>query len=777
MKKNLFFSIIFIHSFNFFCLSSNLYAQSDSSLTVGSVVGRIFDKSTKEEVIGASVRVVGTAIGTKTNVNGRFTLTKIPVGTYQLLITAVGYESLYRSDVVVSTGRPFSVVIELVEKDSETAEVEVVADYFSRKKTDSPTSEQTLSYEEIRRFPGGFEDVVRAISTLPGVAQVQNGRNDLLVRGGAPSENLFLIDGVESPNINHFGTQGAGGGPLSFVNLDFVRDVSFSTGGFGTKYGDKVSSVLTLDLRNGRDDRLGGKLNLSASQFGANIEGPLSQNGQFLFSARRSYLDLIFKAAGFAFVPEYYDFLGKFNFNLGDGNEISGVGIGVINNVRQFTDTEEQRFDNATLLDNTQYQIVAGVTWKKLFKGGYVSTTLGRTRIDYRFRQRDSLLVTFFQNNSIEDEFNLRSDAFITLGEKTELSFGFQAKTIGFDADIQLNPTANSAPFAPLALTKSDRFFKGALYAQIGESLGDFRFTLGARADYFSPIQTKLYPSLRSSVSYRLFEKSTLSVSGGRYFQSPSYIWLVANSENLNLKSIQTDVGIVGFEQIVGADWKFSVEGYFKNYSNYPTNTRLRFLTLANTGAGFGGSEEGFTSFGLDRLTSEGNGRAYGFEVFAQKKLSETRFYGIASFSVNWARFTALDGVERAGNFDQRLLFNLSGGYKIDEDWEVGTRFRFATGRPFTEVGADGDATYGFRRTNIDPMFFNAGRLPSSYALDIRVDKRWQFTDWTLITYIDIQNITNQKNADQPRWDVRNNQILDDSPLGLLPTIGINAEF
>ena len=197
--------------------------------------------------------------------------------------------------------------------------VTVSSDVFENLPTEV-NSVKKFSYEEIRRSPGGFEDVVRALSVLPGVARQSAGRNDLVVRGGAPSENLYIVDGLIVPNINHFGSQGSTGGPLSFINLDFVEETTFSTGGFQANYGDKLSSVLKIDLREGRKDRLGGKALVSASQFGLNLEGPVSENSNFIFSLRRSYLDFIFNAAGFNFVPEYYDLLTKYNYNIDKSN-------------------------------------------------------------------------------------------------------------------------------------------------------------------------------------------------------------------------------------------------------------------------------------------------------------------------------------------------------------------------------------------------------------------------------------------------------------------------
>ena len=737
----------------------------------GIITGIVVDQTTQSPIPGAAVRLVGTKRGTATNTSGEFRIEGLPVGTYRLEIGSVGFEPVILTDIVVTSARPQSVRAELSETAVVTEGVTVRPDYFTRNRA-TPTSTQSLRNEEIRRLPGGFEDVVRAVSTLPGVAQVSNGRNDLLVRGGAPSENLYLIDGIESPNINHFGTQGAGGGPLSFVNLDFVRATTFSTGGFGAKYGDKISSVLTIDLRDGRDDRTGGKGTISATQFGLNLEGPITENGSYLFSARRSYLDLIFKAAGFSFVPEYWDFLGKFDYKVGDNDRLSGLAIAAIDRVKFFNDDEDDAFDNSRILDNTQDQLIAGITWKHLFGNGYVNTRFGKTRIAYEFSQTDTLLNPIFTNNSVEDELNLRIDGLLKFGEGiqgTDLSFGGNAKTVGFETDLLLRQVEPG-----LSATLDERFYKGAIYAQVSRPLfGEVIGSLGGRLDWFNGIEKKLYPSARLSISAPLSEDLTLSLSGGRYYQSPSYIWLAANDENRKLRNIKTDVGVLGLEQLFSDDFKVSVEGYLKRYDNYPASLDRPYLVLANTGAGFGGADEGFASFGLEPLVSHGKGRSYGVEFFAQKKLSETPWYGVASLSINEATFTAIDGVGRPSNFDQRVIFNVSGGWKITDKWEVGTKFRFATGRPYTPVESLGDSTFGYLVTDQ----FNELRLDPSHQLDLRVDKHWPFAGWNLITYIDIQNIYNSKSPSPPRWNARLQAGEVNDPIGLLPSIGVSAEW
>ena len=382
--------------------SLSLYAQSNPG-EISRITGEVYDGTTNEPLAGVNISIVGTTLGASTEIDGRFDIQRVPVGTYSVRVTAIGYTPFIATDIVVMVAKPTEIRIPLIESLVQVEGVQVTASYF-QSLPDRPLSTLIQSNAEIRRLPGGQEDVVRAISIMPGVAQVQAGRNDLIVRGGAPSENLFVVDNIEIPNINHFGTQGASGGPLSFINLDFVERTTFSTGGFGVRYGDKLSSVLSIDLRDGRKDQLGGKATISSSQFGLNLEGPASESGNFILSARRSYLDFIFKAAGFGFVPEYWDFLGKVHYDLSLKDRLDVLAIGALDNVKLFNDTPDKRFSNSRVLGSNQNQFVGGVTWRHLMNQSFMTVALSQTYVDYDYMQNDSLLNSLFRNSSFEHE-------------------------------------------------------------------------------------------------------------------------------------------------------------------------------------------------------------------------------------------------------------------------------------------------------------------------------------------------------------------------------------
>lgn len=748
-------------------VSANIYSQNG----VGTISGQVREANTKLPLVAANIILLGTDLGAATDVNGNFIISNVPSNTYQVRASIIGYRSQIKTDIIVQPGKVTQVNFYLIAETIQLENVVVRADYFS-KDILQPSSIKTFSYEEIRRSPGGFEDVVRALSILPGVAQADAGRNDLIVRGGAPSENLYIVNGLEIPNINHFGTQGATGGPLSYINLDFVRETSFSTGGFSVMYGDKLSSVLNIDLRQGRNDRLGGKATISATQFGLNLEGPaFTENSNFIFSARRSYLDFIFKAAGFAFVPEYYDLLSKYEYEIDNQNSLSFLFIGAFDNVKFFNDTPKKRFDNSRILGTDQTQYATGLSYRRLLSNGFLNLSLSRNFTDFNSIQSDTLLNPIFKNISREEENNLKLDVVHKFSPTVEMNFGLSSKFIEFDSDI-LFPffiTSFGDTLSITSLKQSQNFFKGASYINFNFLFFKRLITnIGIRFDYFDAINSKYYLSPRFSISYPLTSITNLNFSTGIYYQTPSYIWLIADKSNRDLKSIKVNQYILGFDHQLNDDALLKVEAFIKDYSNYPTSKIRPYLVLANTGAGFSGSDDNFSSFGLESLVSSGFGLSRGVELSIQKKLSDIPYYGILSFTYAKTDFTSLDGIKRDGAYDQNWIINLSGGYKISKHWEVSTKFRFASGRPYTPFQTNGAQLV---------TDYNSRRLKSTHSLDLRVDRRWNFKGWSLITYLDIQNIYNQKNLSGIRWDRQKNQVDESSSIGILPSIGISAEF
>ncbi|MBN2008636.1 TonB-dependent receptor [candidate division KSB1 bacterium] len=756
---------------------------------VGNINGKVIDARTKEPLIGVNVLVLGTDRGAATDFEGNYKIENIPVGTYRLRFDYIGFESLSKTDVVVISARHTVINVQLKESIIEGQEVTVTAGYFIEEKNVQPST-LGLSREEIRRFPGGFEDVVRTVSTLPGVAiNSGGGRNDLLVRGGGPSENLYIINNIEVPNINHFGTQGNSSGSLSFVNLDFVEDVSFSTGGFGARYGDKMSAVLGLTMKQDIPEHFESKWTVSATQFGFNFDSPIQDKGNFIFSARKSYLDLIFKAAGLPFVPIYTDFNIITSYELSPKDKLFFLGLSAINNVDRDMSSLENRVTNAGLLDNTQYQGIAGINYRRLLSSGYLDLTLSNNLFRYRLSQLDENEKEYFDSEADERETYLKAQHYWVASKSFGLRSGVSAKLISNNntttfADTIYDRSGNRVPVTFLGVenvTKVDALAKKyAAFMEMDWTVHpSLELNAGLRSDYYGFINDRLYIAPRMALKYKLTNKHNLRLSGGVYYQAPSYVWVV-NTFNKNLKALQNRMGVIGWDYLIRDDVRFAVETYYKRYSDLPTGIvpgRTDYIVINNTGTGFGGREDDFQSFGYFDLVSKGKGKAYGLDLLLQKKYSDIPLYGQASLSYGKSEFVPLNGRTSPGQYDQRWIFNLSGGYIFNSKWEVAAKFRYFTGVPITPVYRPSENPVNPGSIQNLPDEYLTGRLDPGHHLDVRVDRFWNFPGWTLITYVDIQNIYNNKIPQRPSYDFWADQIITSSSIGVLPSIGVSVEF
>jgi len=755
----------------------------------GKISGTVLDERSQKPLIGTNVIVLDTNFGASTDIDGNYFIDNIPVGTYRLRFDFIGYKPQLRTDVVVISANPVTVNTELSESVLEGEVVTVTAGYFTQEEK-TQTSTIGLSREEIRRFPGGFEDVVRTVSTLPGVAiNSAGGRNDLLVRGGGPSENLYVINNIEVLNINHFGNQGNSSGSLSFVNLDFVDDVTFSTGGFSAKYGDKMSSVLSLKMINKVPPSLESKWTVSATQYGFDFDLPIAQKGNLIFSARQSYLDLIFKAAGLPFIPVYTDFNIIGNYDITPKDKLFFIGLSAINNIERDQSTLENKVTNAGLLDNSQYQGISGLNYRRLLNSGYVDVTLTNSLFRYDFSQMDKNEEEYFKSNADEVETSakiqhywVKSKAF---GLRTGISTKFVKNTNNTTfADSIYDRSGNKLPIALLGLPQSiDESIDANKYSIYSEF--DWLITpklnvnAGIRGDYYQFIDEKLYFAPRLSLKYNLSPKLTLRTSGGIYYQSPSYVWS-SNPYNKNLKALQNNMGVFGLDYLYRDDIRMSFEGYYKDYSNLPSGIVpgvTDHIVITNTGTGYGGREDDFQSFGYFDLNSNGKGQTYGAEFLIQKKYSSIPLYGLMSLSYSKSELIANNGKTYPGQYDQRFIFNLTGGYIFNSKWEIAGKFRYFTGVPYSTVyiPSENPLRAGYIQ-NIPEQYLD-NRTDAGHHLDIRVDRYFNFPSWTLIVYMDIQNIYNYKIPQRPSYDFWDDSIIDASSIGILPSIGISAEF
>jgi len=746
----------------------------------GVIEGELLDRDTKQEIIGAKIEVLNTTLGTVSDVNGKFRLSGLPVGTYRLKITAPEYKTIIRSDVRVGSTQSTKLVIELKIDAYQQSEQVIVGVKGFEKTEDMRVSSNTLTQEEIRRAPGAVEDVSRMVQILPGVASGSDARNDIIARGGSPTENFIMIDGIEVPNINHYAQQGASGGPIGMINTDFLSDVNFSAGGFGVKYGDRLSSIMDIKFRDGDKHNLHGKFDMGLGGFGAIVETPIqTDKSSLLFSIRRSYLDLILRGTGLTGVPNYWNFNLKATYQLSHNHLLALIGIGGIDEIRfkDFESTSENALLNRDAVSDG-WRYISGLSHKWLIDNNtFLRSSISANAYNNTWRD-DSVGVDAsgneisrrldLSNTSTDKELVFRSDFSKRFSPRDLFELGVTAHAISNDNQIfqraGTDITGNNPEININLIAKATKL--GAYTQYTRNFTADFSITAGLRWDYFDYINTKHALSPRLSASYDVTDKLRFNLGGGLYQQAPPLIWLVADARNRQVDWLKTYQAVLGVEFFPSEDLKFSVEVYTKEYRDYPVSVNNPQFVYSSAGADWG--------LPYEHIRTGSNGYARGMEVFAHKKLSD-KFYGMVSYGFSQIRFKDGNGDERPSGFDYQHLFTVIGGYKLTNDLELSAKFRYAGGRPYTPF--DLAASQAANRGILDYTRVNSERFADYRRLDIRADYRFSLFGWNTLFFVDLQNVMNFENVEQIAWNAKKNQPDRILQWQFLPVAGIKAEF
>jgi outer membrane receptor for ferrienterochelin and colicin len=729
----------------------------------GTIKGRIFNESSNEPIPFANIIIFGTTIGTTSDLDGNFIFTGIEPGFKQLAASAVGFESRVTEDFQVTNARAFFIDIPMKSKEFELQEVVITASPFQRIE-ESPLSLRTLQISEIEKNPGGNRDISRVIQILPGVASTPAFRNDVIVRGGGPSENVFYLDGIEIPNLNHFATQGSSGGPVGIINADFIREVEFYSGAFPADRGKSLSSMLDMKLLDGNKDKLVFRGSVGATDLALTLNGPVTENSTFLFSYRRSYLQFLFDVIGLPFLPTYNDFLGKYKWNIDKKNQITFVGLGSIDKFKLNTGLENpdegQLYILGFLPVNEQWSYTLGATYKHFHKYGFTTVVLSRNMLNNRsYKYLNNIEVDSLKTydyDSYESENKLRVEH---TTRKGDWKYNYGA---GLEFARYTNSTFQAQyvndEYQPINYDSKVKLFLWNAFGQVSRNFFSDRLilSLGVRMDAnnYTPHMTNMLNqfSPRLSASYGLTEKLFLNFNTGRYYQRPAYTTLgfrnndgeLVNREN-DVKYFSNDQVVLGFEYLPGKDSKLSLEGFYKYYRDYPFSVRDS-INIASKGADYG-------TFGDEEVISISKGRAYGLEVLAQDK----DFYGfniILSYTLVWSEFTDKNDQFVPSSWDNRHILNLTVLRSLGKNWDIGAKWRFVGGSPYTpadlEFSSIRPAWDSRGREYPDFDRFNQERLNAFHQLDIRVDKTFFFKKWSLNLYLDLQNAYNFKSENAP---------------------------
>ena len=791
----------------FFILSLQAFSQ-------GIIRGKVINPVNNQPVAFANILVLNTDLGAITDVNGQYEIQGIAPGLYNVRGSFVGYKSFTAFEVQVTLSRAVQLDFELQEDASELGEV-VVSSEFTRSE-DTPLSVRRLNSNEIERYPGGNRDISQVIQALPGVASTPSFRNDILIRGGAPNENKFYVDEIEVPVINHFATQGSSGGPVGILNVNLIKGVDLITGGFPANRMDAMSSFFEIQLKDGRRDKMATQMTVGASELTLSNEGPLSEKTTYSLSARRSYLQGLFRLLGLPFLPTFNDFQLKTSTKINDKTEMTFIALGAVDNFALNQDipeneTEEERENRLYLLDvlpiQSQWNYVTGLKLKRFRENGFWTFVLSRNMLNnqtfkYAGNDNSSEDNLLFDYSSQESENKFRAENSI-FGKGYTLKYGVNYQYSRYF--INNFDRSTRASTGEVIDVESLTFFNqyGAFISG-SKNFYDNRLLItgGVRMDGADFAKTASNPlnqiSPRISASYQLRPNLFATANAGIYYQKPAYTVLGYINNDGELENQDNDVRFIRNSQLIaGIEYlvpeknrRFTAEAFYKKYTNYPSSIR-NGISLANLGADFG-------VIGNEPVESNADGRAYGMEFLVQQRLFND-FYGIAALTLVRSEFTNpnTEGFI-SSSWDNRFIVSLTAGKRFGKNWEIGTRWRFLGGTPYTPFDLEESSlisNWDLRNSGIlDFTQINAIRLNPFHQLDVRIDKKYFFKNWNLNWYFDIQNVYNFQ-AEQPpilipvRDDsgtilvdpvdpTRYQLKLINNPAGsILPTIGIIIEF
>lgn len=787
----------------------------------GNITGVVLNASNKQPLQGATVVIEETNLKGLADSMGRYRITGIPAGSYTVSFSMVGFQPESRYNVVISSGNENEISVELSVL---TSGLEAVVIRSNRRTAraatlETPLSVQRLTSEEIKANPGGNFDISRVVNSLPGVGgssgSVGGYRNDIIIRGGGPGENVFYLDGIEIPVINHFATQGSGGGPTGILNVSFIEDVKLSSSAFHAKYDNALSSVFEFRQKAGNADHAQGNLRLSGTELAATLEGPLNQkkNLTYLASVRRSYLQFLFSLIDLPIRPDFWDFQYKITYRPGTKSTLSFLGVGAIDQFG-FGEINENTQDKLYTLFQVpsirQRNYVVGASYRRSLDNGYYLLSASRNALDNRIEKFDfndeSLASNLrYRTNSNETENKLRLEVNKNV-DGWNWSYGGVAQYLQYftNNNIRRRAAVGSQPEDRIVFGSDINFFRFGAFVQTGKRFLDERLSvsLGLRTDINSFTNEGTNParalSPRVAFSYLLADQWTLNATVGRYARIVPYTVLGFRDNNGNLVNLDNNYinnthYVAGIEFLPRLSTRFTFEGFYKQYDNVPV-TLQDGISINNQGADFG-------TVGNEAVRPSGIGETYGLEFFAQQKLTKN-FFGVFSYTFFHSRFSNSDGVLKASAWDNRHLVSFTFGLKFGNNWELGLKYRYQGGAPYTPFDlVESQRNYLTQGEGLrDFSRFNSERLEAFSASDIRIDKKWNFRRLTFDLFLDVSNWWGAKSVSYPKFTLERDLVtgefkttdgqpiqpdasngipvlLKDNDPVILPTIGFIIEF
>lgn len=788
----------------YFFLLLSVYASAQT----GVIKGQVLDQQSGMPLPGVTVELLyqEVAKGVITDDNGYYTLEDVPLGRQSIRFSYLGYETITTANIVVSAGKDAVANAELIESFSKLDEVVLTSERRKDRAINklATVSARQFSVEEVNRFSGGRSDVGRLAANFAGVSAPDDSRNDIVVRGNSPTGLLWRLEGVPIPSPNHFATAGTTGGPVSALNPNMLENSDFLTSAFPSEYGNAIGGVFDLGFRDGNKDDYEFTAQVGAfTGFEATAEGPLGKkNGSFLVAGRYSLVGLLGGAgSGTTAAPNYSDV--SFNIDLGD-RKIGNLSLfGIIGNSNidflgedideddLFAAEDENAFvESGFSVVGLRHQINLGNSSYLRTVASIASSTdsfVADRFVDFNTPQERTIRYTEVDNN--ENRFALSTFFNSKLSNKATIRTGilyegFNVEQLSRDREEQPDLDGDGDPDLTTFIDIDDDLSIVQPYIQ-----GQFRLTekltlnAGIHGQY-SSLNEQFVVEPRAGLSYKANDRHKFSIGYGLHHQLAPLPLLFLNENvngtiqktNIDLDFTRSSHYVLGYDVNIGSGWRGKVEAYYQDISNAGVESFPSSYSTLTEGADFGFSNDKVS------LVSEGTGFNQGIELTLEKFFSDG-YYGLLTTSIFESKYEGSDGIERNSPFNNGYVANLLAG----KEWKIGkakkntffmdTRFTVAGGRYETPVDLQASQNAGFEVLRDDLAF--SEQIDDYLRWDVKFG--FQFNSKTKKRshrfYIDLQNVTNNANVFDRRYNRLTNQVNQVDQIGFFPDVGYRFEF
>ncbi len=789
--KNLFALLLFI-----FCSALGLQAQTQI------VRGVVSDKQSGSPLAGAvvSLRAAGQTLGAATDVEGNFQIPNVPLGRQAFVIHFIGYADQVLPNVEVTSGK--EVVLRVfLEESLNTLDAVVVkaeADKDKARNEMATISARSFNVEEVQRFSGGRNDVSRLVGNFAGVAVANDSRNDIVVRGNSPTGVLWRIEGVPTPNPNHFSTLGTTGGPVSALNPNMIGASDFLTSAFPAEYGNALAGVFDINFRNGNKDKNEYTFQLAAfSGLEAMAEGPLNKasNGSYLIAFRNSFTEVANAVGlniGTKAVPVYRDL--TVNIDLGNTKygKFSVFGIAGASNVNFLAKETEPTdiFADPTQDDYVKAKLgLIGLKHNYLLdKNTYIRTVLSASAVEDQYDAYDYVSdqrIQVVHTKDVNQAVRLSSYINKKYNARMTLRAGFLIEHANLNAFNQTRENAQTES-TPWVFNRDDTAtsWLTQAYAQAQYRFNSkLTFNAGLHTQY-SNLNQQLAVEPRLALNWHILPNQTINFGYGLHHQTQSLPTLFYQAQigvnqyertNIGLDYTRANHFVVGYDVHLGNDWRAKLEAYYQALDQVPVETLLSSYSVLNDGSDFVFPKKGF-------LKNTGTGANKGLELTVEKFFSDS-YYGLFTGSLYDSKYKGSDGVERNTAFNGKYTLNILAGREIKmgaakrNALTLDTKLTAAGGRYYTPVDL---AASQAAHTEIffDNLAFSEQSNPY-FRLDFKIGYLINSATrkFSQHFYIDLENITNHVNVFQRRYNKATNQINDVKQIGFFPDILYRIQF